>query len=439
MCVLIPTFDASATTIVDCANLSDSSLRDLIYVNNVAVSKTGNYINRSVIMALNISGPVVSVNRVSMHIVHMYRSHIDRIFDRFNRLTYSATVTDGGDIDRVLKSDDYTVVCMSRSELLDNYKKCLINEMGATQDDVEKFRKYCLKPLVETENDGGVEDRKKPYVVICSLKPKLLNKNKTLCFTYKPQTGQVIVPLMHEINENGSDVYSYEVMAMIKDVRLSNKPLSMLERLKRSMDQIVLNHNENKYMMTNQLESLKYYLKSINSNEDDDLNKLMNVLNNLIDQLEKVLHKKSICDFSDDDEDDDGLIDMKYYNSIIEDNMRILLMKIQQYIDDRHMFLSPPLSVEKSTKIRLFENVMSFMKRFNLGELYSYLKKIIDWKTHENNQKLAWPEIVDDKYAFLKYDYFGTPHGFVYDQKDRTMYVKLHCGIAANRNIYIDI
>ena len=171
MCVLIPTFDASATTIVDCANLSDSSLRDLIYVNNVAVSKTGNYINRSVIMALNISGPVVSVNRVSMHIVHMYRSHIDRIFDRFNRLTYSATVTDGGDIDRVLKSDDYTVVCMSRSELLDNYKKCLIKEMGATQDDVEKFRKYCLKPLVETGNDGGVEDLKKPYVVICSLKP----------------------------------------------------------------------------------------------------------------------------------------------------------------------------------------------------------------------------------------------------------------------------
>ncbi|AGE89906.1 P49 [Spodoptera littoralis nucleopolyhedrovirus] len=446
MCVLIPTFNASATTIVDCANLSDSSMRDLIYVNNVAVSKNGNYINRAVIMALNISGPLVCVNRVSMHIVHMYRSHIDRVFDKFNKLTYSATVTDGGGADRVFNSDDYTVVCMSRGDLLNNYKNCLLNEMGATYDDVEKFRKYCLKPLTETENDMmsgsdvGVEDQKKPYVVICSLKPKLLNNKKTLCFTYKPQTGQVIVPLMHEINENGSDVYAYEVMAMIKDVRLSNKPIGVLERLKRSMEQIVLNHNENRYVMTNQLESLNYYLKSINSNkEDNDLNKLMSLLKSLIDQLEKVLHKKSICDFSDDEDDCDVLVDVKYHNAMIEDNIRILLIKMQQYIDDRHMFLPPSLSYENSTKIRLFENVTSFMKCFSLGELYSFVKKIIDWKTHETNQKLACPEVVDDKYAFVKYDYFGTAHGFVYDQRDRTMYVKLHCGIAANRNIYIDI
>lgn len=439
MCVLLPTFSASSTTILDVPNLVNPSMRDLIYVNNIeAVDEQVIDSTKPVLMAFNISGPIDSVNQITMDMVHTQRSNIDRVFERYDKPTYDRDETDGlGD---TLKSDDYTVAWMTFDEFMNNHKKYL-DDLKLSKRDALDFEKKCLPVLLR-------DTEKRPYVVLCSLLPKLLKNKKTLCFTYKPINGQIILPLMHELSDDG--VYSYDVKALVRGVRLSNKPLRVLERLQRWMYQIIRHRNDYTALMT-QLEGLKYYLKTALSDvANDELDGpvchdsngeyrtaqyLYKTTNSTIKDMAKLIRTRD----DSDDSDNDDCHNMRYLKMIVRNGLSMLIAGLSEYTDERHIDIAS-LTSKTIDSVRLFADMKKFVAGIKDVTISPYFKKRMNYDQYEKNQKLPMP-IVNrrNEYGFVKLDVCGEAQGFVYDASNRNLFVRMACNSTLNSNLYIDI
>ncbi|AGQ20313.1 p35 [Clostera anastomosis granulovirus A] len=200
MCVLFPTdTEASRTVIRD--TVIDCYTREMVYSNSISRRS----LTKPTLMMFNLSGPVCGVERKGDEV----RYEVERLVDEeFDKLELSSSTVCDGPVVNIFKAQHYSVSCQRGRWLVDNYIQVL-SDLGYTDaQSLLQFKTMCLPQLVTSNDD---------YVVLCVLKPGFEDhKDKNLSFRYVPEKNRVVIPLAHEMNDNG--LYDYNVVVLVDGV-----------------------------------------------------------------------------------------------------------------------------------------------------------------------------------------------------------------------------
>ncbi|ABC61149.1 P35/P49-like [Choristoneura occidentalis granulovirus] len=217
MCILMPGFEAHQTVILDQPNLENRNFRDIVYINNV--SHPDLVVNKNAIMAFIVSGEVKQVKEVTTEYAKFYKQKYDNVFSTMYENKCMLDCSNDISADEFI-SNNYIVVAF---KLQYAEEKCVeyLNKWQCEEDEIVAFKNNCIPILMS-------EKLKSAYVVLCCLKPELLNEDCTVCVTYEPVNNIVIIPLQHEISEK----YKYDVLAIVRGVGCYKLPLATIRNLK---------------------------------------------------------------------------------------------------------------------------------------------------------------------------------------------------------------
>lgn len=199
MCVLFPTeVDVKSTVIRDVR--IDQHTRELMYSNKITTST----VTKPVLMMFNISGPIVDFSTESEKLRY---DTVSTVNSKFKPLEVRATFESHVDFHRsvVFSTEFYAVTCRTKEDLIENFAD-ILKELGYNDfKNIEEYRTRCLPAL-----QNG-------HVALCVLQPGFeKGDDQMLCFKYTPADDRVIVPLSHELNEDG--VYDYNVLVHLDGV-----------------------------------------------------------------------------------------------------------------------------------------------------------------------------------------------------------------------------